>query len=252
MKIKPTNLVPRREFVRQFVAAAATSVLGSRMNLSTVVAQIAESDLPSGVFHIRLSDFPALQKNSGSVRLGINRVSGGQPAGGNYPILINRESASVFHALDSECTHASCVVGVYNAGLSASVCPCHASRFAIDGRRISGPASDPLRKFQIMFDGQDVLSIEIPNLGFSVTGSSVIAGAKSRLMLSFPSTSGAEHEVLFRERFDLPWAVAKFATTLEGVADKSFVAGNDRVLKVYVDRASESGFYAVTIKVKAV
>ncbi len=242
--------VTRREFVRLFAAAATASVVGSKMCFSTVVAQITDSGLPSGFFHIRISDFPALQNNSGSVRLGINRVSSSQPTGGNYPIIINRESSTVFHALDSECTHASCVVGAYIAG--ASSCPCHGSRYGIDGRRLSGPAPLSLKKFPITFDGADVLSVEIPNLGFTVTSSFVMAGAKSRLMLSFPSTLGAEHEVMFRENLGQSWVAIKFATTPEGTADKAFIPGNDRVLKVYADRATESGFYAVTIKVKAV
>ena len=247
-----TPFVTRRQFVRVFATAAAASVVGSKLCFDTLVAQIGDSGLPSGFFRIRISDFPALQKNLGSVRLGINRVSASQPTGGNYPIIINRETATVFHALDSECTHASCVVGAYIAAASACACPCHGSRYGIDGRRLLGPAPFALRKFPIAFDGGDILSIEIPNLGFSVTGSFVMAGSRSRLMLSFPSTLGAEHEVLFRENLDQAWVAIKFATTLEGVADKSFITGNDRVLKVYADRASESGFYAVTIKVKAV
>ena len=245
-----TSVVTRREFVRLFTVAATASMVGSRMSYSTMLAQISNSGLPSGFFHIRISDFPALQKNSGSVRLGINRVASNQPTGGNYPIIINRESAMVFHALDSECTHASCVVGAFVAG--ASVCPCHASRFGIDGRRLAGPAALPLKKLPITFDGADLLSLEIPNLGFTVTGSPVVSGAKSRLMLSFPSTLGAEHELMFRENLNLPWGSIRFATTLEGTADKTFIAGNDRVLKIYADRSAESGFYAVTVKVKPV
>ena len=96
------------------------------------------------------------------------------------------------------------------------------------------------------------MSIEIPNLGFSVTSSTVIAGSRTRLLLAFPSTLGAEHELMFRPTMLEPWTLIKFASTPEGLADKSFVAGNDRVLKLYVDPPTVAGFYAVTIRVKSV
>ena len=220
--------------------------------LGALVAQVADPGFPSGFFSLKLSAFPALQKDQGSVRVGINRVSNNSPTGGSYPIIINRESAEKFYALDSECTHASCVVGVYASASKSSTCPCHGSRYGIDGRRLAGPAAGPLKTYPIQFDGVDTLTVEIPGLGFSSTASEVQAGGRARFLLEFPSYLGAEHEVLFRASLSDPWSTAKFSTTAEGIADKTFITGNDRVLKLYLDRSGESGFYAVTMKVKSV
>lgn len=253
MDTPAVNLPPnRRSFVRTFLAAGVTSVLGALVRTDTLLAQVLDSGLPSGFFAVRLTSFPVLLKDGGSVRLGINRLSGTSTSGGYYPVIINRESAATFHALDSECTHASCVVAAYSVSTKASVCPCHGSRFGIDGRWLSGPAGAPLRTYPIRFDGVDTLTIEIPNLGFSVATSTVIAGSRTRLVLAFPSTLGAEHELMFRPTMLEPWTLLKFASTPEGLTDKSFVSGNDRVLKLYVDPPAVAGFYAVTIRVKSV
>ena len=49
-----------------------------------------------------------------------------------------REGGSV-RALSTVCPHAGCAVD-WDEGASAFVCPCHDSRFALDGERQSGPS----------------------------------------------------------------------------------------------------------------
>lgn len=50
----------------------------------------------------------------------------------------------VLHELDAACTHLGCIVG-FDAGEQTWNCPCHGSRFAIDGDVLDGPAVTPLR-----------------------------------------------------------------------------------------------------------
>lgn len=67
-----------------------------------------------------------------------------------YPILIARVSEGSFTALSTRCTHQGCEV---NPPASGSIqCPCHGSRFNLDGSVINGPASSPLRSYQVTFD----------------------------------------------------------------------------------------------------
>jgi len=53
-----------------------------------------------------------------------------------------------FHAVAATCTHLGCVVG-FNDAEATWDCPCHGSRFALDGSIISGPALKPLAPEQL-------------------------------------------------------------------------------------------------------
>jgi Rieske Fe-S protein len=49
------------------------------------------------------------------------------------------------HALSARCTHLGCIVA-FNDAETAWQCPCHGSRFAVDGSVIQGPANRPLER----------------------------------------------------------------------------------------------------------
>jgi Rieske Fe-S protein len=52
------------------------------------------------------------------------------------------------HALSSVCTHLGCVVS-FNAAEKSWDCPCHGSRFGVDGNVLDGPARRPLARREI-------------------------------------------------------------------------------------------------------
>ncbi len=56
-------------------------------------------------------------------------------------ILITQPSPGVFKGFLARCTHAGCKVAVKNDGIE---CPCHGSRFTLDGAVERGPAMEPL------------------------------------------------------------------------------------------------------------
>ncbi|HEX5617578.1 MAG TPA: FAD-dependent oxidoreductase [Solirubrobacteraceae bacterium] len=56
-----------------------------------------------------------------------------------------RDADGTLHAVSSRCTHLGCQV-VWNAAESTWDCPCHASRFDVDGSVLNGPAVDPLER----------------------------------------------------------------------------------------------------------
>ena len=56
-------------------------------------------------------------------------------------ILITQPSPGVFRGFIARCTHAGCAVAVKNGGIE---CPCHGSKFTLDGAVERGPAVDPL------------------------------------------------------------------------------------------------------------
>jgi glycine/D-amino acid oxidase-like deaminating enzyme/nitrite reductase/ring-hydroxylating ferredoxin subunit len=60
-------------------------------------------------------------------------------------IAVARDGDGGLHAVSSLCTHMGCVV-TWNDGDATWDCPCHGSRFAIDGEVLDGPAQTSLEK----------------------------------------------------------------------------------------------------------
>jgi glycine/D-amino acid oxidase-like deaminating enzyme/nitrite reductase/ring-hydroxylating ferredoxin subunit len=67
---------------------------------------------------------------------------------GEKRIAIYRDDDGIIHALSAACTHLGCVVS-WNAAEKTWDCPCHGSRFGVNGRILHGPASKPLEAVQL-------------------------------------------------------------------------------------------------------
>jgi Rieske Fe-S protein len=245
----------RRQFLKTFAFFSASSWMAGREWSASVLAEIQQEAGPqSGKVVVKVSDFPALAADFGSVRLGTSSLRNNLPIGFLFPILINRGPNNQFYALNSECTHAGCAVRPYSRTTGACVCPCHDSRFAIDGARTRGPASFELQSFPIRFDGTNTLEIDLPDFPLAVVAqvSPEAPGTMSRMRLEFHAFSNLEYEVQFRETMASPWTRVPFSTTAAGPATATVFAGKGVPSEVFVDRTTESGFYAIAIRVKAV
>ncbi len=55
--------------------------------------------------------------------------------------LITQPSPGVYRGFAARCTHAGCALALKNGGIE---CPCHGSRFELDGAVERGPATEPL------------------------------------------------------------------------------------------------------------
>lgn len=55
--------------------------------------------------------------------------------------LITQPTAGVFKGFVARCTHAGCALAIKNGGIE---CPCHGSKFELDGTVARGPATEPL------------------------------------------------------------------------------------------------------------
>ncbi len=111
-----------------------------------------------GKLMVPIAQYPMLAQSGGSVI--------GRPTGSASAIAIVRvadsSDASAFVALSAVCTHLGCTVAYAGAPASTSCgmvpgggfwCSCHCSQFALDGSVRQGPASQPLPKYAVAFDG---------------------------------------------------------------------------------------------------
>jgi nitrite reductase/ring-hydroxylating ferredoxin subunit len=57
-----------------------------------------------------------------------------------------RDAGGRLHAVSTRCTHLGCQVR-FNAAETSWDCPCHGSRFGVDGEVLNGPATAPLERY---------------------------------------------------------------------------------------------------------
>lgn len=70
--------------------------------------------------------------------------------------LITQPSAGVFEGFAARCTHAGCALTAVTDG--AAVCPCHGSRFNLDGTVARGPATQPLTTRAVTVRGGQIVA----------------------------------------------------------------------------------------------
>lgn len=77
------------------------------------------------------------------------------------PVLVVRNPASpnTPSAVNPTCTHRGCTVG-WQAEENAFVCPCHGSKFGIDGEVSNGPATQPLSTYEVKVE-EDLVLVKV-------------------------------------------------------------------------------------------
>jgi Rieske Fe-S protein len=71
-------------------------------------------------------------------------------------LIVTQPVAGTFTGLSAECTHTGCIVNRVEG--AALVCPCHGSRYGLDGSVEQGPAPRALKSRPVaVVDGQIVL-----------------------------------------------------------------------------------------------
>ncbi|WP_157556818.1 QcrA and Rieske domain-containing protein [Nocardia acidivorans] len=81
------------------------------------------------------------------------------PVGGGVikgDTVITQATAGAFAGFSSTCTHLGCKVSEVSDGLIK--CPCHGSKFNLDGTVAGGPAPRPLDARAVRVDGDSVVS----------------------------------------------------------------------------------------------
>lgn len=62
------------------------------------------------------------------------------------------------------CTHQTCLLKTAVNSGALFECPCHGSRFSVDGTPINGPATEPLPRYRAEFSGKGLLTVYLDEL----------------------------------------------------------------------------------------
>jgi Rieske Fe-S protein len=70
-------------------------------------------------------------------------------------VVVTQPSAGVFKGFSATCTHAGCTVNKIADGTID--CPCHGSKFNLDGSVANGPATKPLEVKTVTVEGDSIV-----------------------------------------------------------------------------------------------
>jgi Rieske Fe-S protein len=70
-------------------------------------------------------------------------------------VVVTQPSAGVFKGFSAKCTHKGCTVDKVADGTID--CPCHGSKFNLDGSVANGPAQTPLKAQAVTVQGDSIL-----------------------------------------------------------------------------------------------
>lgn len=81
------------------------------------------------------------------------------PVGGgvvfaDQQVVVTQPDPGRFQGLSTVCPHQGCSVNAVRDG--QVICPCHGSRFALDGAVLQGPAQSPLGRRAVAVQGQNI------------------------------------------------------------------------------------------------
>ncbi|MBW4510893.1 MAG: Rieske 2Fe-2S domain-containing protein [Scytonematopsis contorta HA4267-MV1] len=61
-------------------------------------------------------------------------------------LVVGTSASKTLTAVNPTCTHSGCIVG-WNNKVNKFECGCHGSEFALDGKVLEGPATEPLKGY---------------------------------------------------------------------------------------------------------
>ncbi len=98
---------------------------------------------------LSFADHPELMNVGGSALVEDPRFQ--DPVCGQDFVMVAQATAGNYVAVSGSCTHSCCTVS-FNKTAQRFDCPCHGSRFNLQGKVILGPAALPLKSLNVCAD----------------------------------------------------------------------------------------------------
>jgi nitrite reductase/ring-hydroxylating ferredoxin subunit len=133
--------IPRRDFLG--LAAAWSALITFAFGMIGAMRLPRAAVVPSASRKFRITLPPGLAPGEPFI-----------PAG--RPVAVFRDGEGVY-AVSTVCTHLGCIVKAEAGGFG---CPCHGSRFALDGAVVKGPAPKALPWLSVSAVGPDTFVID--------------------------------------------------------------------------------------------
>lgn len=247
----------RRTIIKSILWGSALSVVGEKVMSQSITGQLHAAGATSkGLIKLKISDFPVLGVANGSLRLGSSSIgSDKNPVGLYPPVIINRGTSNNYSAMDARCPHSGCVVGTYKPTVGFMTCPCHSSKFKIDGTYVTGPANSSLIKFPVTPENQGFISIEIEEMSFEVLITPVLNNNRQRLKIKFLAFEQITYEVRFRTFNGTPSKVVPFSLSVDSAIPQTallLTRTPDDDTTLFIDPPTENGMIQVAIQMRTV
>lgn len=156
--------ISRREF---FLKSAGTiAVISTGGLVSTIISSCAGTGGPTGpsansvmsIIQATVSNNElsvSLDSSSPIAAKGTRAVVEYNNGGG--AVLVEHNSDDSFKAISGICTHQGCIVSDYDGNANVFVCPCHGSRFDLNGNVVQGPASGKLTEYATRVESNSLI-----------------------------------------------------------------------------------------------
>ena len=247
----------RREVVKSLLWGSALSVVGEKVMSQAITGQIhAAGPVSKGSLKLRIADFPVLGATNGSLRLGSSGIGSDKTPLGIYPpVIINRGASNTFFALDARCPHAGCVVGTYKTSVSCMTCPCHSSKFKLDGGFLNGPANISLIRYPVSQDQLGFIAVEIEEMTVNVVIKPLSSNPRHPFKLTFLAFEHITYEVRFRAFNSTTSRVVPFSLTADSTTQQSsllLTTTPDDDTSIFIDPPTENGMIQIAIQMRTV
>ncbi|MFI5237953.1 MAG: ubiquinol-cytochrome c reductase iron-sulfur subunit [Ignavibacteriales bacterium] len=151
----------RREF---FIKSAGAIVVVSTSGfISTIITSCSDNPTDSGNSTPLSTIQGTVVNNEISIALASSAIENKNTRAlvvynnNNGAIIAEHNSDDTYKAISGICTHQACKVSDYDDGQSVFVCPCHNSRFDLNGNVVQGPATTKLRTYSTRVENNSLI-----------------------------------------------------------------------------------------------